>query len=142
MSKWLQYRWKIFLATTLTLSVAFFVQAAGARSAYMGQLFSQFKLSSDATAKSAGCQYCHTQAFGGGSWNAFGTAMKTQFKGDAKAALYKVLSANKDSDGDGYSDVLEVVAKTLPGDAKSKPTKPQTALQASLKKMGGLAAFK
>ena len=57
-------------------------------------------------------------------------------------ALYLVLKANKDSDADGYSDTLEIVANTLPGDKASKPTKTVKVLEAELKALGGVDKFK
>jgi hypothetical protein len=93
-----------------------------------------------------GCTYCHTSPSGGGSWNKFGQAMRDLYFGDAKRnvgnMLYLTLKANKDSDGDKYTDVLEIVAKTLPGDASSKPSKTVAALEAELKALGGVDAFK
>ncbi len=128
------------LLTTLTFSLAV------ARSSYSTLAFSQYKLEKDPTISKAGCKFCHTTAFGGGAWNKFGTALKTQWESSANKkiqdALYLVLKENLDSDGDGYSDALEVVAKTLPGDAKSKPSASVPDLEAQLKKLGGVEAFK
>jgi hypothetical protein len=130
----------VSIAATLACSVA------GARSSYSTLAFSQYKFEKDATISKAGCKFCHTTAFGGGAWNKFGAALKTQWEGSANKkiqdALYLVLKENLDSDSDGYSDALEVVAKTLPGDAKSKPSAPVTDLEAQLKKLGGIEAFK
>jgi hypothetical protein len=130
----------VSIAATLACSVA------GARSSYGNLTLSQYKLEKDPTISKAGCKFCHTTAFGGGAWNKFGAALKTQWDGAANKkiqdALYLVLKENLDSDGDGYSDALEVVAKTLPGDAKSKPSASVTDLEAQLKKLGGVEAFK
>ncbi len=119
---------------------------AGARSDYFLVVGEQLKLKSDKTFNTAGCQYCHQSKFGGAPWNKFGDGVREAFFGDARRdiseALYLVLKAGKDSDGDGVKDVLEVIAKTLPGDAKSKPTKPVATLEAELKAMGGVEVFK
>jgi hypothetical protein len=127
-----------FAVALVALGIA--AQPASARNAYRLQAIQQYKLTG------MNCQYCHVAATGGSNWNKFGTALDAQYTGaakrDIKQALYLVLKANKDSDGDGYPDVLEVVAKTLPGDAKSKPTKSVAALQADLQKLGGVDAFK
>lgn len=124
-------------AALVALSAA---QPASARNAYRLQAIQQYKLSGMT------CQYCHVSASGGNNWNTFGTRLDTVYEGEAKRnirqALYLVLKQNADSDKDGYADVLEVVAKTLPGDAKSKPTKSVAALQADLKKLGGVDTFK
>jgi hypothetical protein len=119
---------------------------AGARSSYGNLAFSQYQLQKDATITKAGCKFCHNSAFGGESWNKFGIALKTQWEGAANRkiqdALYLVLKENKDSDSDGYNDALEVIAKTLPGDAKSKPSATIVELEAQLKKLGGVEVFK
>jgi hypothetical protein len=131
------------LAGVLT-ALAF--SGAGARSSYGNLMFSQYKLEKDAAITKTGCKFCHNTAFGGGNWNKFGDALKTQWQGAAEKkiqnALYLVLKENQDSDSDGYSDVLEVLAKTLPGDAKSKPNASISDLEAQLKKLGGVEIFK
>jgi hypothetical protein len=134
------------LIVFLSILAALAYSVAGARSSYSTLAFSQYKLEKDATVSKAGCKFCHTTAFGGEAWNKFGTALKTQWEGSANKkiqdALYLVLKENLDSDGDGYSDALEVVAKTLPGDAKSKPSASVIDLEAQLKKLGGVEVFK
>jgi hypothetical protein len=130
----------------VSVLVAALSPLAGARSTYLADAKVLLKLDKDPVITATGCKYCHIQAFGGAGWNAFGTAMRDQYLGAAKSnskqALYLRLKANKDSDGDGYSDVLEVVAKTLPGDIKSKPSKKVVDLQKELTKLGGVDAFK
>ena len=132
-----------FLACTLALIVVG-SQISSARSTYRPIALKQFKLEKNAAAQKVGCQFCHVNAFGGAGWNGFGTALKTQLGSSSGVpqALFDLLKQNKDSDGDKVSDVLEVVAGTLPGDAKSKPTAKVADLQAKLKKMGGVNAFK
>ena len=132
-----------FLACTLALIVVG-SQISSARSTYRPIALKQYKLEKNAAAQKAGCQFCHVNAFGGAGWNGFGTALKTQLSSSSGVpqALFDLLKQNKDSDGDKVSDVLEVVAGTLPGDAKSKPTAKVADLQAKLKKMGGVNAFK
>ena len=132
-----------FLACTLALIVVG-SQISSARSTYRPIALKQFKLEKNAAAQKVGCQFCHVNAFGGAGWNGFGTALKTQLSSSSGVpqALFDLLKQNKDSDGDKVSDVLEVVAGTLPGDAKSKPTAKVADLQAKLKKMGGVNAFK
>jgi hypothetical protein len=123
------------------------VPFASARPAYRTQAIEQLKLADkDGKADSVSCAYCHQAASGGRNWNKWGDAIKAQLAGDAKGnigdALYLALKADKDSDGDGFTDVLEVVAKTLPGDEKSKPDKSKEDLAKMLKDMGGVDAFK
>ena len=132
-----------FLACTLALIVVG-SQISSARSTYRPIALKQYKLEKNAAAQKVGCQFCHVNAFGGAGWNGFGTALKTQLSSSSGVpqALFDLLKQNKDSDSDKVSDVLEVVAGTLPGDAKSKPTAKVADLQAKLKKMGGVNAFK
>ena len=132
-----------FLAFILALAVAG-TQISSARSTYRPSALKQFKLEKNAAANKVGCQLCHLQAFGGAGWNGFGQALKGQLatSGSVNQALFDLLKKNTDSDKDGFKDVLEVVAGTLPGDATSKPTAKATDLEAKLKKMGGVSAFK
>lgn len=132
-----------YLACAFVLVVAG-TQISSARSTYRPIVLKQYKLEKNSAAQKAGCQFCHVNAFGGAGWNGFGQALKEQLatSSDLGTALSDVLKKNKDSDGDKYSDVLEVVAGTLPGDAKSKPTAKVKDLEAKLKKMGGVTAFK
>lgn len=122
------------------------IPKASARPAYRSVVAEQFKLADkDGKIDSVTCQYCHQNAGGGAPWNAWGNTVRSQMaeaKGKLSDALYLGLKANKDSDGDGYADALEVVAKTLPGDEKSKPTQSVAALEEELKQMGGVDAFK
>lgn len=132
------------LALTLTL---FAVPNATARSAYRQVAIEQLKLTPDKDGKqSVGCQYCHVAAFGGASWNSFGNAVRAAYFGDAQGninqALYLTLKANKDSDGDKYPDALEVYAKTLPGDATSKPSKSVAQVQKAFTAAGGVNQYK
>jgi hypothetical protein len=130
----------------LALAALAFAPFASAKNGYRLQAQEQYKLLDKDGKGAISCTYCHTSPNGGGSWNKFGTAMKDLYFGGAKRnvgdMLYLTLKAGKDADGDKYNDVLEVVAKTLPGDAKSKPTKTVAALEAELKALGGVDAFK
>jgi hypothetical protein len=132
-----------FLAFVLALAVAG-TQISSARSTYRPIALKQLKLEKNAAAQKVGCQLCHVNAFGGAGWNGFGQALKTQLatSGSVNQALFDLLKKNADSDKDTYSDVLEVVAGTLPGDAASKPSAKAADLTAKLKKMGGVTAFK
>ncbi len=132
--------------SSLALAALVLSPLAFAKNSYRIAAQAQFKLLSADGKGEIGCIYCHASPNGGGSWNKYGEALKTQYFGASKRniadALYQSLKAKKDSDGDKYADVLEVVAKTLPGDATSKPTKTVAVLEAELKKLGGVDAFK
>ena len=132
----------VHLLALVPAFVALGLPLASAKPSFVPVTSMQLKLQPS----SVGCIYCHLRPSGGNGWNAFGTAMKAQYNGaasaDIGAALYLTLKANKDSDGDGFSDALEVFAKTLPGDAKSKPAKAKAALEAEFKKAGGVEQYK
>jgi hypothetical protein len=132
-----------FLAFVLALAFVG-TQISSARSTYRPIALKQLKLEKNAAAQKVGCQLCHLQAFGGAGWNGFGQALKDQMASSSSVnqALFDLLKKNADSDKDGFKDVLEVVAGTLPGDAKSKPSAKAPDLEAKLKKMGGVTAFK
>ena len=116
---------------------------ASARPAYRTAAIAQFMLVADnGNTRTVGCTYCHVNANGGAPWNAFGTDVRANFKGNIGDALYETLKAMKDADGDGYADVLEVFAGTLPGDKESKPLVTPEALMANLTKAGGVDMYK
>lgn len=95
------------------------------------------------------CSYCHVKESGGAPWNSFGQALQAQFRTDAAQGqknkfpqvLYDLLRAQQDSDGDGYADVLEVFARTLPGEASSKPEKAVAELETEFETAGGVQQF-
>ncbi len=105
---------------------------------YREQVVKQFKL----TNNRIGCTYCHVSNDGGAPWNSFGQAVQNKLTGDISKALFDVLSDKKDSDGDGYLDMLEVFAGTLPGNKDSAPLVVASALSAAFEKAGGLEQYK
>jgi hypothetical protein len=118
---------------------------SSARPNYFAQVVTQFKLTKDGK-PSISCQYCHQDAKPAKSWNGFGTRFAGNLFGaankDIAQALYLTLKERKDSDEDGYDDVLEVLSGSRPGDAKSKPKTPKDTLEAELKMWGGVDYFK
>ena len=105
---------------------------------YREQAAKQFKL----VDSRVGCTYCHVSASGGAPWNSFGQQVQNALTGDISKALFDVLSDKKDADGDGYLDMLEVFAGTLPGDKNSLPLVTTAALTAAFTKAGGLDQYK
>jgi hypothetical protein len=75
-----------------------------------------------ANGTSYNCGVCHTTPTGSSSArNAFGTDWANASIGNHSYTLTTAL-ANRDSDGDGYTNIVEIQAKTNPGDATSFPT--------------------
>jgi hypothetical protein len=135
-----------WLGIALTLGVVS-IPTAVARPPYRLQAIAQLGYPADADGKaSVTCQFCHENARGGKNWNAFGELVMDKLAGEANKdinqALYMALQEDLDSDGDEYSDTLEVVAKTNPGSDKSVPNVPVDTLEAELKAWGGVDMFK
>ncbi len=138
------------LVQVLGVLVAVGVIAApisSARPAYRLQAIAQLGLTPDANGKATiTCQFCHEGPRGGKPWNVFGETVRANFFGAAEKniaqALYLTMKERKDSDGDGYDDVLEVIGGSRPGDAKSMPRTPKDTLEAQLKVWGGVDYFK
>jgi hypothetical protein len=61
------------------------------------------------------CGLCHINPAGGGTRNSYGTAYANA------AHNFKTVEA-ADSDGDGYTNITEINARTFPGDAASHPS--------------------
>lgn len=67
----------------------------------------------------AKCAVCHIDAKGKEKVNPYGAMLKGK---KIEAALLKPIE-KKDADKDGFSNIAEIKAGTLPGDPKSKPAK-------------------
>jgi hypothetical protein len=117
---------------------------SSATTAHRMQAIKQLKLQDVQTAIT--CNYCHISRYGGNKWNAFGNAIQVEYfdkaKGDVSLAIYQTIKARKDADKDGFVDILEIVAKTSPGDKNSRPGKTVAVLEADLKRLGGIDAFR
>jgi hypothetical protein len=129
----------------LALVAGMFSPRTLARPIYNAIMEHQYGIREDKNARASTCLYCHTD-LEAEDWNPFGLALKNIFfKEGAKRlpeSLYLVLKLDKDSDEDGYKDVLEVFAKTLPGDPESKPEDSVEDLEAQLEATGGVDLFK
>lgn len=132
--------------TVILVCTAVAVPLASARGGYRVVATDLFRLDKKDGQPTITCQFCHQNPNGGAPWNKWGETVREQFFGaankDIAQALYLALKARKDSDGDGYDDVLEVLAKTRPGDPNSKPSSPKDTLEAELKAWGGVDSYK
>ncbi|MFN3267433.1 MAG: thrombospondin type 3 repeat-containing protein [Deinococcales bacterium] len=105
---------------------------------YREQVVKQFKF---VNAK-VSCAFCHNSPGGGDARNAFGQLVESKLSGDISKALFEALAAQQDSDGDGYSDALEVFAGTFPGSKDSSPIVTVAALETAFTKSGGMDQYK
>ena len=133
--------WHFILAGT-----AIIIGTAFALPKYRLQAIKQFHYKGSTLKKSTmPCTFCHVNDSGGAPWNSFGENLRKTFRENPdrsiSEALYLVLKEDLDSDEDGYSDVLEVYAHTLPGNPESKPEKPLEALKTAFAKAGGLEQY-
>jgi hypothetical protein len=135
-----------FILSFLGIGIAATLSSGAlARPIYNAIMEHQYGIREDKNARASTCLYCHTD-LEGSDWNAFGLELRNTFKKEGEKrvpeSLYLVLKRDKDSDEDGYKDVLEVFAKTLPGDPESKPEQSVAELEAQLEAEGGVDLFK
>lgn len=94
--------------------IAILSTAALASIAWQKLFMDTYKPKADSELAKAKCKICHTK---GAELNAYGQALK----GKPKTAASLKAIEKLDSDKDGVSNIDEIKAGTLPGDAKSKP---------------------
>ncbi len=142
----------LVLAALLTATLTF-TSSVTAKNQYRLTAVVQYKLEPDREdgTRAVACTYCHINSTGAAPWNPFGLNLRESFRKESsaqaadvriKAALYKVLLRKLDSDGDEYSDALEVYAGTLPGNALSTPKREVAELEKAFTAAGGYAQFK
>jgi len=84
--------------------------------------FKQLYAPRDGTALArAGCLTCHAKMPPGKDMNPYGADLARQGKTRAAAAFAAI--EKLDSDKDGFTNIREIQAGTLPGDPASKPVK-------------------
>ena len=82
-----------------------------------------YKLKKGSKLLKAQCSICHTVA---PAHNAYGKDVLKQMQADGTDTLTDqvlIEIESKDSDGDGFTNIQEIKAGTLPGDPKSHPAK-------------------
>lgn len=94
--------------------------------AYQKVFNSTYKISDNSAIGKAGCAVCHLSKTQTNKWNAYGEDIRKAMKAAnthilTRSILQKVESL--DSDKDGFSNIAEIKADTLPGDPKSHPAK-------------------
>jgi methionine-rich copper-binding protein CopC len=93
-----------------------FTGDAHAKGSYLTSFIAKYP--SAAGSKLDSCNVCHGSG-GTSTWNSYGQAVKSATGADITARITAV--AGQDSDGDGFTNQVEIAALTLPGDAADKP---------------------
>ncbi len=101
----------VLLITVILASV----QVATAFSSYKSAFNTQY---STTGTRLDTCGVCHNNPSGGGSLNSYGSAFAAQ-SGTPAQAFTNIEPL--DSDGDGYSNIAEIIARTMPGDPNDHP---------------------
>jgi hypothetical protein len=115
------------------------LSSVSAFGSYRDQVVKQFKFVNNKVS----CAFCHSSPGGGDARNPFGQLVESKLgSGDISKALFEAISEKKDSDGDGYTDMLEVFAGTFPGNKDSNPIITVAALEAAFTKAGGVDQYK
>jgi hypothetical protein len=119
--------------------------SVSARSGFDPVMYKQLKLKDrvGTVLEKSSCQLCHMNARGGAPWNPFGLAIG-KFRArrlPIDQAVFEALKLDADGDKDGFSDVLEVFAGTMPGDVNSKPTETLEVLKTKFDAAGGVTLY-
>ncbi len=108
------------------LCLATLLPYAGALPDYLAVAKKTYGIKPKSTLDKASCKLCHTSG-GPPDLNPYGSSIKLALKqkktGTLTPAILHALD-DKDADGDGFNNALELKADTLPGDAKSHPDGP------------------
>lgn len=102
-----------------SIAVLMFASAAFATIAWQKEFDKLYKPGADSELKKAKCAACHVQKNGKGGLNPYGKMLD---KKKVEAASMKAIES-QDADKDGFTNIEEIKAGTLPGDPKSKPEK-------------------
>ena len=110
---------KVFRFITATMAVGCICTAAFATMQWYRTFNDTYKPPAGTTLKSAQCGICHIKSNGQGGLNNYGKSL------DGKKISASSLKSveNLDADKDGFSNIAEIKAGTLPGDSSSKPGK-------------------
>lgn len=105
-----------FTITAIVVSLLFICGGSLASASWMKAFNDLYKPKADTPLKKSKCGVCHVRTNGGGL-NSYGKMLDGE---KVNAESMKAIE-DKDADKDGISNINEIKAGTLPGDAKSKP---------------------
>lgn len=108
---------RIFAGLIICVSLA--GGAALATGAWQNLFNKHYKPKSGSAIADARCALCHKHKNGSGGLNSYGKLLK---KKKIEASSLKAVEG-KDPDKDGFTNIVEIKAGTLPGNAASKPKK-------------------
>ncbi|MCL5316735.1 MAG: Ig-like domain-containing protein [Thaumarchaeota archaeon] len=94
------------------------IQSATAFSSYLTTFNTKYGTSST---RLNTCGLCHIDPAGGGPRNSYGQAFENQTIHRTNPAQAYTNIESLDSDGDGYTNIAEILARTFPGDASDHP---------------------
>lgn len=116
----------MFKLKALTLAICLLAAPlAFAKPEFLRVFRDAYKVSRNSTLWNARCLTCH-ELPGPPRRNPYGLDVEAalkQARSDVLTADILKKVENKDSDRDGFTNIAEIKAGTLPGDAKSKPSK-------------------
>lgn len=113
-------KWQISIAAALTVAIMLVSAAAWAFPPFLKVFTTTYKVKSVSALGKASCATCHTAKDRTDKLNPYGQSLQKAMQGGkvTKASLVKV--EKLDSDKDKVSNIKEIKAGTLPGNAKSK----------------------
>jgi hypothetical protein len=106
----------LFVCLSILVSLTAFGGDAHAKGSYLDSFTTKYPAA--AGSKLDSCNTCHGSG-GTSTFNPYGQAVKSASGADITARITAI--AGQDSDGDGFTNQVEITALTFPGDATDKP---------------------
>ncbi|MGC2062517.1 MAG: hypothetical protein WA610_06030, partial [Thermodesulfovibrionales bacterium] len=110
--------------TVFILAALFLVAGYGFSDAYQSYLTAFNNLYSTTGTALDSCVLCHISAAGGGTRNTYGNAFRGISTHSSNPTAAFVTIAGLDSDSDGFTNIVEITARSFPGNSGSIPSAP------------------